>query len=164
MNMEYPYCLQEQLSYIYIWLVWTFSWKITIAIFHSSSLIYQMNRFILWWYCSISLFLLRNPAVHPGCVCSLPTDISPALQFISRTAGLHDYLEVEILETKCLISDIENAPRNQSIPMRKDVMTSKLTYLRYESKFMFFHSSFSSTSSLSLGHRGKIFTKQSKSG
>lgn len=123
-----------------------------------------MNRFTLWWYGSISLFLLRNTATHTGCVCSLPTDTSPTFQFTSRIAGLHGYLEAEIVGTEWLISYIENVPCNKSIPMRKDLMTSKITYLRYESKFMQFYSSSSSTPLPSLDHRGKIFTKWSKSG
>lgn len=43
----------------------------------SSSLIYEMKKFILWWHCRISVFLLSNTSTHSGfrvSVCSLATD------------------------------------------------------------------------------------------
>lgn len=84
-----------------------FSCEITVAIFLSSSLLYEMNRFVLCGYCSISLFLFRSTATQPGCVRSLPAAVSPAFWFTSRVAGLHGYLEAEIGGTEWLISYTE---------------------------------------------------------
>lgn len=160
MNMEYSYWLQEQLSYIYIWVMWTFSCEITTAICDSSSLIYEINRLVLWRYYSISLFLLKNTATHPGCVCFLPTDISPTFWFTLYVAGLHGYLEAEIVVSEWLISFLKNPPCNKSIPERKDLIICKIEYLRYESKFMQFYSSSSSSPFPSLGHRNEPKTKK----
>jgi len=100
---------------------------------------------------------------NSGCVHFLPTDISPTFWFTSHVAGRLGYLEAKI-GTEWLISYIEKTPRKESIPVRKDFITSKVEYLRYESIFMQFYSSSSSAFSPSMGHRGKVVTNRSKSG
>lgn len=51
--------------------------------------------------------------------------MEPLFQFALEVAGLHGLLEVEMVGAEWLIPYIQNAPCNGSIPVRKDIMTSK---------------------------------------
>lgn len=55
--------------------------------------------------------------------------MEPLFQFALEVAGLHVLLEVEMVGAEWLIPYIQNALCNGSIPVRKDVKTSKLQIL-----------------------------------